>query len=267
MKPRLVCLTRPIDPELRNAVPEMLKPVANVIAPLVDFQRPEAKGRDRMMAIFCCAQHDLPHGEGWGEEMLNDMNSHCGTHVDAPYHSGNLVEGKPARKLHQIDLQELFCHGMVLDMRKFQRRNDAYTVAELQEAIDAVGRPIEPGDAVLLRTGQEIYEPSNPEWWVYPGMSREGTLFLANAGAKVLGTDAPGWDRPLPVMRKIFQETGDGKAIWDGHFAIQEKEAFIVQQMHNLAALPSKGFMVGFFPLNLVGTSAAPARVVAFLDR
>ena len=98
-------------------------------------------------------------------------------------------------------------------------------------------------------------------------MSREGTLFLANAGAKVLGTDAPGWDRPLPVMRKIFQETGDGKAIWDGHFAIQEKEAFIVQQMHNLAALPSKGFMVGFFPLNLVGTSAAPARAVAFLDR
>lgn len=67
-------------------------------------------------------------------------------------------------------------------------------------------------------------------------------------------------------MRKRYEETGDGGAIWDGHFAIREKEAFIVQQLDNLAALPPTGFMVGFFPIKLVGTSAVPARVVAFLD-
>lgn len=266
MLPRLVCLTRPIDPALRARVPVDMQALANVIAPTIDFLRPEAKGRDRMMSIFCCAQHDLPHGEGWGEEMMTDMNSHCGTHVDAPYHSGNLSEGKPSRKVHEIDLQELFCPGMVLDMRRYQRRNDAYTVDELQEAIEAVGRPIRQGDAVLLRTGQEAFDPADLDWWSYPGMSREGTLFLTNAGAKILGTDALGWDRPFSVMRKLFQQSGNGRAIWDGHFAIQEKEAFIVQQMHNLAALPSDGFMVGFFPLKLVGTSAAPARVVAFLE-
>ena len=263
---RLVCLTRPIDPELRSKIPPAMASMASVIAPLVDYHRPEAKGRERMMGLFCCEAHDLPHGEGWGEEILSDMSSHCGTHVDAPYHSGNLIEGKPARKIHEIDLQELFCPGMVLDMRPYERRNDAYTIEELQAAIDAVGRPIQTGDAVLLRTGQERFESLSAEWFAYPGMSREGTLFLARAGAKVLGTDAPGWDRPFPVMRKRFEETGEGSTIWDGHFAIQEKEAFIVQQMHNLAALPASGFMVGFFPMKLVGTSAAPARAVAFLD-
>jgi kynurenine formamidase len=262
--PRLVCLSRPIDPNLRESVPSEMRPLANVIAPVIDFLRPEAKGRDRMMSIFCCAQHDLPHGEGWGEEFMTDMNSHCGTHVDAPYHSGNRSEGKPARKIHEIELQELFCSAMVLDMRRYLRRNDAYSIDELRQAIDAVGRPIQPGDAVLLRTGQEAFTPADLDWWSYPGMSREGTLFLAEAGAKVLGTDALGWDRPFPVMSKIFKQTGDSKAVWDGHFAIQEKEAFIVQQMHNLSALPATGFMVGFFPIKLVGTSAAPARVVAF---
>jgi kynurenine formamidase len=36
--------------------------------------------------------------------------------------------------------------------------------------------------------------------------------------------------------------------------------------MTNLAALPLSGFMVGFFPIKLAHCSAAPARVVAFLD-
>jgi hypothetical protein len=30
-------------------------------------------------------------------------------------------------------------------------------------------------------------------------MTREGTLFFANTGAKILCTDALGWDRPFPA--------------------------------------------------------------------
>ncbi len=187
------------------------------------------------------------------------MNTHCSTHVDAPYHSGNIIEGKPARKIHEIDVQELFCPAMVLDMRP-------YAKPDLQAAIDAVGRPIEEGDAVMLRTGQERYGMEDPEFWTYPGMTGDGTVFLTGQGARVLGTDAVGWDRPFPVMKQAFAETGDKSEIWDGHFAVREKEAFIVQQLHNLAALPPTGYMVAFFPIRLVGTSAAPARVVAFLD-
>ena len=35
----------------------------------------------------------------------------------------------------------------------------------------------------------------------------------------------------------------------------------------NLAALPPTGFKVACFPLRIVGASAAPARVVAMVDR
>ena len=51
-------------------------------------------------------------------------------------------------------------------------------------------------------------------------------------------------------MRRLFAETGDRSVIWDGHYAVREREreAFIVQKLANLGALPLIGFMVGFFP-------------------
>lgn len=103
------------------------------------------------------------------------------------------------------------------------------------------------------------------EYYNYPGMTGESTRFLTSRGATILGTDALAWDRPFPVMRKAFEETGDPGQIWDGHFAIRDKEAFIVQQMTNFGALPLTGFTVGFFPMKLPRTSASPARAVAFL--
>lgn len=95
-------------------------------------------------------------------------------------------------------------------------------------------------------------------------MTRASTLHLIRQGASVLGTDAIGWD--LPFMNRLFRETGDRSVLWDGHKAIMEGEAFIVQQLANLGALPLSAFMVGFFPMKLARCSAAPARVVAFLE-
>ena len=83
----------------------------------------------------------------------------------------------------------------------------------------------------MLRTGQEAYDFGDPEYFQYPGMTRDGTLFLAETGAKILCTDALGWDRPFPVIRRTFRETGDRSTIWDGHFAGRETEVFIVQQI------------------------------------
>lgn len=97
-------------------------------------------------------------------------------------------------------------------------------------------------------------------------MTRDGTLFLAELGAKVLGTDAAGWDRPFVEMRRAFAESGDRSEIWDAHFAGRDREVFIIQQLVNLEALPPAGFKLGAFPLKLAGCSAAPARVVAFVD-
>ena len=264
---RLIDLTITLDPENRTHLPAPLAGAAKVVAPAIEYIHPaEHKGRDEFCQYLGCRHEDLPDGEGWGAEVLTDMSSHCGTHVDAPLHSGSHSGGRRARTITDIALDELYRPGLVLDVRPWAKPSQEITIEMLDAALSATGRRIAQGDAVLIRTGQERYTMTDPEFYTQPGMSRAGTLHLANQGATILGTDAVGWDLPFGVMARRFKETGDKSLLWDGHKAIVQKEALIVQQLTNLGALPLAGFMVGFFPIKLAGCSAAPARVVAFVD-
>ncbi len=263
---RLVDLSVLLDPANREKLPPALAHAAGVVAPRIDYIHPaESGGKDEFCASLGCTHGDLPDGEGWGSEHLNDFNSHCGTHVDAPLHSGSQCDGAPARTISDIALEELYRPGMVLDVRPWAKGGEYITVEMLDQAIAAVGRPIAKGDAVLIRTGQERYTMDDPEYYNQPGMSAAATLHLTELGATILGTDAVGWDLPFRVMNAKFRETGDRQLLWDGHKAITRREAFIVQQMTNLGELPLTGFHIGFFPIKLARCSAAPARVVAFV--
>jgi kynurenine formamidase len=260
---QLIDLTRLLDANDIERLPERLRGWSVNIVPSVTPIRPAHEGADVMCSIFGCEKHHLPGGEGWGDEQLK-ITTHLGTHVDAPLHYGSTCEGKPARTISDLALEELFVEAIVLDLRG-SAPGEGIPVAALEAALAKNGAPVPQGGAVIIRTGQEQYGVSDEGFYNYPGMTREGTLFLAGKGAKVLGTDALGWDRPFAVMRRAFRKTGVAEEIWDGHFAGRDREVFIVQQMANLAALPSSGFRVGFFPLRLAGCSAAPARVVAFV--
>lgn len=262
---RLIDLTRTLDPADRELLPEGMRTLAGVVAPDITYAHPTGAGRQEFARAMACRVEDLPDGEGWGSETLDGFSSHLGTHVDAPLHYGSTCEGRPARTITDIALDELWCEAIVLDLREHCRPNTVIPVAALEAAIADTGVDVPPGGAVLLRTGQERFGPGDPEFFQYPGMSREGTLFLADRGAKVLGSDAAGWDLPFPVMAQAFRTGGDNAVLWDGHRAGREREVFIVQQLANLAALPPAGFRVAFFPLKLARASAAPARVVAFV--
>lgn len=261
---RLVDLTRTLDATDFDRLPPPVQRSASVLVPRIDHVDPAGEGVEVMCEIFGCEPDDLPDGEGWGEERIT-INSHIGTHVDAPLHYGSTCEGAPARTIEAISLDELYCDGLVLDLRGVAVPNEGIPVEALERALSDSGGSVTPGCAVLIRTGMEAYSLSDIENYAYPGMTRAGTLFLAELGAKVLGTDALGWDRPFGVMRRAFRETGDPAEIWDAHFAGRDREVFVVQQLDNLASLPPHGFKVGFFPMKLAHCSAAPARVVAFI--
>jgi kynurenine formamidase len=260
---KLIDLTRQLDPDDAERLHPSVR-AARVLVPKIHYASPAGEGVDIVCQAYGCNHDDLPEGEGWGTESI-ELASHTGTHVDAPLHYGTRCEGKPSRTITDIAIEELFCEAVVLDVRGMAGPGEAIPVEGLKSALDRVGAPIKPGSAIMLRTGQEAYNLSQAEFFTYPGMTREGTLFLAGLGAKVLGTDALGWDRPINMMKAVFQRTRDKRDIWDGHFAGREREVFIVQQLVNLAALPSSGFQVAFFPIKLARCSAAPARVVAFI--
>jgi kynurenine formamidase len=261
---KLVDLTRLLDPGDIDRMPERMRGWSVNIVPKVTPIRPGVEGADVMCSIFGCEKHDLPGGEGWGDEQLK-ITTHLGTHVDAPLHYGSTCEGKPARTISDLGLEELFVDAIVLDLRE-SVPGEGITVQALKTALAKNGAPVPQGGAIMIRTGQEAVSVADEAFFNYPGMTREGTLFLSGLGAKILGTDALGWDRPFAVMRHAFKKTQNAEEIWDGHFAGRDREVFIVQQLANLAAVPAYGFKVGFFPLRLAGCSAAPARVVAFVN-
>lgn len=260
---KLIDLTRPLVTIDKNAFPPPLQPLFRIISPEVDFVRND-RGADIMCELFACPKSDLPNGEGWAEEMVT-LSSHLGTHVDAPLHYGSTCGGAPAKTVDQIPLEDLYCDAVVLDMTQKKGTGEAITVDDIKRALDKVQYQIKGGDAVLIRTDHDKFPLTDPIRYNYPGMIRESALFLAERGAKIGGTDALGWDRPFPKMVEAYQATKDKSQIWDAHFAYRDVEVYVIQQLANLDKLPPHGFKVAFFPIPLVGASAAPARVVAFV--
>lgn len=261
---RLIDLTRALDTIDKSTFPEVIMPLFRIISPEVEFVDNE-KGAEVMMALFGCTKEQLPEGEGWAEENVV-MSSHLGTHVDAPLHYGSTCGGDKAKSVDEIPLNDLYANACVLDMSHKKGSGTAITVDDLKGALDKIEYDIKDGDAVLIRTDHDKLPINDPMRYNYPGLIRQSACWLADKGAKIGGTDALGWDRPFHVMIADFKSTGDKSKIWDAHFAHRDKEFYVVQQLANLEQLPPHGFKVGFFPLKLVGASAAPARVVAFLN-
>jgi len=177
--PTLVDLSRTLDPANRELVPESYKALETVLAPKIHYLHPSGEGRDRMTEIFGCPADHLPNGEGWGEDWLTEMNTHCGTHVDAPLHSGSLIEGREARTISDIDLSELYAPGMILDVREWVEPGRGISIEALERAIAATGREVQQGDALphccwsrhaaasrtpMTRTIRPLTWPM-PNWW------------------------------------------------------------------------------------------------------
>jgi hypothetical protein len=161
--PRLVDLTRLLDPADFARIPEPFRGWSRNLVPQVEPIRPWGEGAKIMCGIFGCDRHQLPAGEGWGDEGLS-FTSHLGTHVDAPLHYGSTCEGAPARTISDIALDELYVEAIVLDLRG-SAPGGGIAVDALRAALDAVEAPAPEGGAVLIRTGQEAFDISDPRFF------------------------------------------------------------------------------------------------------
>jgi kynurenine formamidase len=208
---------------------------------------------------------DLPGGLGWAVEILT-LATHSGTHLDAPWHyHPTMDKGSPAFTIEEVPLEWCMGDGVVLDFRHFP---DGYRVmaADMEEAFEKMGYVLKEGDIVLVMTGADKYW-GKPEYLLKGcGMGKEATLWLLDRGVKVTGTDAWSWDRPLPLIARDFEETGDASLIWEGHFASIEKGYCHIEKMTNLDQLPPYGFTFFCFPIKIKKASAGWIRAVALLE-
>ena len=208
---------------------------------------------------------DLPEGEGWAIEWVRLM-THNGTHLDAPYHFHSTMNGgERAIAIDEVPLEWCFQPAIKLD---FRRHPDGYVVTaeDVADELDRIGHSLTPLDIVLVNTraGSAYGRPGYVAAGC--GMGREATLYLLERGVRVTGTDAWSWDAPFVHTKAKYLATGDAGLIWEGHKAGREIGYCHLEKLHNLEALPSRGFVVSCFPVKIRGASAGWTRAVAILE-
>lgn len=209
---------------------------------------------------------DLPDGEAWAVERV-ELSTHNGTHMDAPWHYHDTQDaalpGGPHRAMtiDEVPLDWCWRPAVKLDFRHF---DDGYvaTAADIRAELDRVGHDLRPLDIVIVNTRAGAVYGRPGYLSAGSGVGREGTLFLAERGVRIVGTDGWSWDAPFVHTARRWAETGDPSIIWEGHKAGREIGYCQLEKLHNLEALPATGFQVICFPVKVRGASGGWARVV-----
>ena len=221
---------------------------------------------DQILNFFpSLKKEDLPDGEGWAIEHVS-LITHNGTHLDAPYHfHSTMNKGERSITIDEVPLEWCFQSGIKLDFRHFPNGH-VVQKKDVEKELERIEHKLKPLEIILVNTkagsryGHDDYVSSGC------GMGREATLFLLEQGVKLTGTDAWSWDAPFEHTKEKFEKTKDSSLIWEGHKAGREIEYCHLEKLHNLEALPSKGFIVSCFPVKIKGASAGWTRAVAILE-
>jgi len=244
-----------------------IKEAPSVLGAQIRYANHQEGAREMQEAFPGIQSEDLPKGMGWSSETLT-LNTHSGTHMDAPYHYHPTMGGQPARTIDEMPLEYAYGPGVVLDVRHMAPQT-VITAADVHSVLSKMDYQIKPLDIVLVMTGADRYwkEDDIPRYISeYAGMGREATVWLMDQGVKVVGTDAVGWDRSFASQAEDFRKTGDRSVIWEGHFAGIEGEYYQMEKLTNLDKLPPYGFTVCCFPIKILKAGASWVRPVAIID-
>ena len=227
------------------------------------FYWDHAEGGRRTAKAHGFDPDQIPDGIGLSAEDVT-LNTHTGTHLDAPWHYGPTVNGQRAYGIDEVPLEWCFADGVVLDVTH-KKAGELITAQDLEKATAAIDYRIKPLDIVMIRTDAAKRYRKNDFMTCQPGMGRESTLWLLDQGVKVCGIDAWSFDRPLAFMREDLK-AGNPEAFLPAHRVGREREYCHIEKLANLDQLPRPtGFTVSVFPIKISRASGAWCRAVAIL--
>lgn len=203
------------------------------------------------------------------------MYTHTGTHIDALNHfglDGKIYNNFSAEK-HLGDkgwhktgaetIPPIVARGVLIDIPKaknLEMLEDNYRVTkeDIQSALQKQGVKLAQGDVVLIRTGRmKIYEDSQKYMNNSPGLGMEASIYLANQGAMIVGSDN--------LSFESFPSEVDGNYVPVHTFLLAQNGIPIIE-LANLETLSTDEVYEFAFigsSLKLRGADAAPLRPIA----
>jgi cyclase len=214
---------------------------------------------------FGIDHRDFPEGKGLSLYTY-ELTTHTGTHLDAPYHFGDInQEGKKAKTITEVPLEWCFGNGVLLDLESSDVK-EAILKEEIIAKLEEINYHIQPFDIVLLKTGGDRYIGTPSYFTTFRGVSLEATEYLIDCGVKIIGIDSFGFDPPFSKMIGKYIEDKNVKYLWPAHFLGRKKEYCHIERLTNLNRIPKPiGFKVCCFPIKLSDSDAGWCRVVAIV--
>ena len=172
-----------------------------------------------------------------------NMNSHSGTHLDAPCHY--LCD---RTTIDRIPLEKFTGDAIVIDLEKGDL--EPITIRD----IEPYKKEIEQAEVLFIRTGWEERWGDEEYTWKYPYISKELAEYVSSTEIKIFGTDTIS---PDPSFKSGLR---DGSPV---HMELLSHDILIIENLTNLKSVIGKRIQVFAFPLKFLEGDGSPTRVVA----
>jgi kynurenine formamidase len=192
--------------------------------------------------------HDYLHDSSSVSFKVQSMSLNCGvgTHIDAPAHCKGLSTVDQISLSHLVNLP-----GYCVDI-SHRMHADNYLTSEDVLEFEKRNGLIQENSCVLINTGWHRYWNDACQYhngFQFPYIHKGAAELLYQRKIRALGIDTLSPDRP---------DSG-----YPVHSLLLSKNILIIENVNNLAQLPTKEFMVTVAPLKLCGATESPVRMWA----
>jgi kynurenine formamidase len=170
--------------------------------------------------------------EGDYETVMLSLPAHTATHVDLVFRQRRIAPHRMIGPGRLVDVTGAGGHHIL--------------VSDIERQVR-----IGSGDFVFFRTDWSQYA-GTARYHEHPELSLEVVQWLASLRVNAVGIDAPG--------------LGQGRRHGDYDRLLAEADAFVIENLTDLGAVPRREFTVYCLPLSIQNVDAIPARVLIGIE-
>jgi kynurenine formamidase len=219
-----------------------------------------------VLGIKKISHKQFPDENGLAWEYIK-TDSHSGTHLDAPYHFGPLVNGEKAKTIDEIPLEWCMSDGVALDFSSL--KTNTINLSDIKENLAKIKYTIKPFDIVLVYSGASKQWNTPNYTTSHKSVSIDAISWLVEKGVKIIATDGHTIDLPFKEMLNNYSKTKESKYLWPGHFIGRNVEYLHIENTNNIDKLLDNpfGYIISCLPIKIKNGSAGWVRMIAIDKR